>query len=358
MQTGTLRPFGTPLQAVLDPARLQTAAAVAEESVAAGSHPCALIAVASSTETLWTHHVSGENEVSEDALFLLASITKPIVATAIMQLVEQGRLLLDVPIVRYIPEFGVNGKDRVTAWHLLTHTSGLEERFWVEERRTERVTTSAPVDAACRSYLHFEPGERCEYCSLSFSALGELVTRLSGQAYPQYMNEHIFSPLGMRDAAFQPGDRSRALPVHDFGTSEELDRFSSLALPGGGLWSSAADLIAFGQAFLRGGEYEGYRLLGPAALETMVRSHTAGMWELSDGRRHPFEYGLGWGKPSADGGILGSARAYGHGGATGTYFWVDPDYDLVYVFLTNRWDLEHETPLRILNAVYGAIGRS
>jgi CubicO group peptidase (beta-lactamase class C family) len=82
------------------------------------------------------------------------------------------------------------------------------------------------------------------------------------------------------------------------------------------------------------------------------------MWELSDGRRQPFEYGLGWGKPGADGGILGSARAYGHGGATGTYFWVDPDYDLVFVFLTNRWGLEHETPRRILNAVYGAMCRS
>jgi CubicO group peptidase (beta-lactamase class C family) len=338
--------------------RLRSAAEIADRAVASGSHPCALIAVADSTRTVWMHVASGEDEARLDGIFLLASITKPIVATAIMQLVEQGRLLLDVPVAEYIPEFGAFGKGRVTTWHLLTHTSGLEEaRWWEELRGRPGAGHRECFEAACRSYLHFEPGERCEYCSLSFAVLGELITRLGGSPYPEFLRERIFTPLGMSGTAFQPIDPGRALPVHDLGAQEDVDRFSALAAPGGGLWSSAADLLAFGQAYLRGSVYDGYRLLGPAALETMTRSHTAGMVEIVDGRPRPFDYGLGWGKLSPTGGVIGSARSYGHGGATGTYFWVDPVYDLVYVFLTNRWGLEHSTPRSALNAVYGALSK-
>ncbi|MDP9380179.1 MAG: beta-lactamase family protein [Chloroflexota bacterium] len=341
-----------------DRERLRHAAEIADTAVASGSHPCALIAVADSTRTVWTHVVSGEDGARLDGIFLLASITKPIVATAVMQLVEQGRLLLDAPVAQYIPEFAGAGKERVTTWHLLTHTSGMEEVRWWKELRETRGGHEAALGAACNSHLHFEPGARCEYCSLSFTVLGELITRLSGQPYPEYLREHIFAPLGMSDTAFRPVDAARALPVHDHGGPEDLEWFTSLAIPGGGLWSSAADLLAFGQAYLRGSVYDGYRLLGPAALETMTRSHTSGMVEIVDGRPQPFEYGLGWGKLSPNNGIIGSARSYGHGGATGTYFWVDPVYDLVYVFLTNRWGLEHNTPRRALNAVYGALSKA
>ncbi len=358
MQAGTTTLSATTFSRSLDVERLHAAATAAEQAVSSGSHPCALIAVGNSERTVWSHVVSGQNEVAEDSVFLLASITKTIVATAVMRLVEQGRLLLDVPVVRYIPEFGVNGKEEVTTWHLLTHTSGLDEHNWIEERRRAGRDQLSPVEAALGSYLHFEPGERCEYCSLSFSVLGELIHRLSGQPYPEYLRKHVFGPLGMPDTAFQPQDQGRALPVHDFGDASYLEAFSALALPGGGLWSTASDLISFGQAFLRGGELEGYRLLGPVALDTMVRLHTSGMWELRAGRRQPFHYGLGWGKPGNVGGLIGSTEAYGHGGATGTYFWVDPEYDLVCVFLTNRWGLDHEVARRIINAVYGAIKRT
>ena len=322
--------------------------------MASGSHPCALITVANSAETVWTHLAAGRDAPVADSIFLLASITKPIVATAVMRLVERGRLLLDEPVVRHIPEFGAFGKERVTAWHLLTHTSGLEERRYWDELRDVGGGHPAALDAACRSYPHFEPGERSEYCSLSFAVLGELITRLGGQPYPEYLRDHIFAPLGMDDTAFQPADPARAMPVHDLGTPEDLARFTRFEAPGGGLWSTAGDLVRFGQACLRGGTYDGYRLLSPPALEMMTDSQAIPP-QVVDGRERPFNYGLGWGKLDLGDAVIGTPSSYGHGGATGTYFWVDPVYDLVYVFLTNRWGLDHNVPRRALNSVYGAL---
>jgi CubicO group peptidase (beta-lactamase class C family) len=341
--------------ATINQERLQQAAAVAEDVVHAGTHPSAVLAVANRDETVWTHVVSGQDTVNINSIFLLASITKPVLATAIMRLVEQGRLMLHFPVAGYLPEFAAFGKERVTSWHLLTHTSGLEEARWWDDLRTRNPRMPATLfEAACLSYLHFAPGTRCEYCSLSFDVLAALITRLTGQPYPEYLREQIFTPLGMRDTGFQPGDPARAVFVRDMGGLQEQQLFSALATGGGGLWGTVADLITFGQAFLRGGRHGDYRLLGQPAIEMMTRNQTAGMIELVDGHAEPFDYGLGWRKIRA-GEVLGSDRSFGHGGATGTLLWVDPVWDLVFVFLTNRWGLETNTPRRVLNAVYGAL---
>ncbi|MGI8589024.1 MAG: serine hydrolase domain-containing protein [Chloroflexia bacterium] len=334
--------------------RLGYAAAVAEEAVQSGTHPSAVIAVADSAKTVWTHLVPGADGAALDSIFLVASISKPIVATAVMQLVEEGRLMLNRPVADYLPEFGAVGKEQVTTWHLLTHTSGLEEQRWLLEAERTPVTSRRLYEFACQSDLHFEPGSRCEYCSLTFNILAELITRLGGLPYPDYLREHILAPLGMRDTAFQPPDTARAMPVQDFGGPERTAAYSALAVPGGGLWSTAADLVAFGQTFLRGGRRDGYRLLGPAALGMMTGLHTSGMTEMVEGRAKAFRYGLGWGKPHPDA-SLASPSAYGHGGATGTLLWVDPTWDLVFVFLTNRWEVGNDVATRVLNAVYGAL---
>jgi serine-type D-Ala-D-Ala carboxypeptidase len=336
--------------------RLAHAARIADDAVASGQHPGALIVVANSAERVWTHLAPGADGLSERSIFLLASISKPVTATAVMRLVEDGRLLLNLPVAHYIPEFGAHGKGRVTAWHLLTHTSGIEEERWFDELFGRDASQADYVRAACDSYLHFEPGERCEYSQLlGFAILAELITRLGGQPYPDYLREHIFAPLGMGDTAFQPVDPSRAAPVYDSAGPSSVDRFTLAAHPGGGLWSTASDLVAFGQSFLRNGVYNGYRLLGPAALDTMTRNYTRGMVALVDRYAEPFSYGLGWGKPDPNAAVLASDRAFGHGGATGTYLWVDPAWDLVFIFLTNRWSVGTDTARRVLNAVYAAL---
>ena len=338
-----------------DEKRLRHAAAIAEAAVADGSHPTAVIAVANSRETLWTTVVPGNDGAALDSTFLLASITKPIVSTAVMRLVEQGLLLLNLPVASYLPEFGGHGKEQVTTWHLLTHTSGLEEARWQQELEQRRSTPRDFLDAACRSYLNFEPGTRTEYCTLSFWVLGELIALLSGQPYPDYLKEHIFDPLGMKDTAFDPPDPARAVQPHDLGGPERIAGFKALQIPGGGLWSTAADLITFGQTFLRGGRYGEYRLIGPAALDAMTRHHTPGLVQLIDGQPRSANFGLGWGKSGTDGSLLASQESYGHGGASGPLLWIDPAWDLVFVFLSNRWGVEDNTRRRILNAVYGAL---
>jgi CubicO group peptidase (beta-lactamase class C family) len=325
----------------LDKDRLQHAAAVADFAVKSGSHPCVVVAAANREETLWSYIVSGEDRAEEDTVFLLASITKPVMATAIMQLVEQGKLLLSRPAAEYLPEFGAHGKQGVTARHLLTHTSGMDETLWITERAMQ---PGACFADACDTHLKFEPGTRCEYCTLSFAVLGELIAKIDGKSYPDYLRENLFAPLGMNATAFRPSDEKRAAPVHDF-DPEALKGFVGRAIAGGGLWSAAADLVKFGQAFLCGGG----SLLSPAAVEVMTRDHTG---ELS---KQTFNYGLGWGKPNPYDSNPGSPGAFGHGGATGTLLWIDPAWDLVFVFLTNRWGVEQETPRRALNAVYGAL---
>jgi CubicO group peptidase (beta-lactamase class C family) len=350
----------------LDPARLQRAVAVAEDAVRSGPYPSAVIAVANAETTLLTHTVSHPERapVREDGIFLLASITKPIVATAIMRLVEEGRLLLTDPVVKYIPEFELFGKGRVTAWHLLTHTSGLDESAWWREMMFgQRATADDLVQMACTSALRFEPGTRYEYNTLAFVILGELIARLSGLTYPEYLNQQIFEPLGMRDTSFAPSgaQQSRAIRVYAPPSDPDGDRrvqyFTTVAAPGGGLWSTAADLVRFGQALLRGGRSGDYHLLSPAAIDVMTRLHTGGLLEIVEDKPAPASYGLGWGKPGADGKVLASPRAYEHGGATGTRLHIDPEWDLVFVFLTNQWGIEANGSQRALNAVYGALRR-
>jgi serine-type D-Ala-D-Ala carboxypeptidase len=345
--------------------RLHHAVAAAEAAVRDGGYPSTVIAAANSERTFLTHVVAHPERApaSLDSIFLLASISKPIVATAVMRLVEQGRLMLSDPIVKHIPEFETFGKTTVTAWHLLTHTSGLDESSWWREVMFERQASSRDlVHMACRSALRFDPGARYEYNTLTFVILGELIERLSGLPYPEYLRREIFEPLGMRDTSFAPQGEQQtcAMPIYSAQGEEEFEAriayFTSVAAPGGGLWSTAADLIAFGQALLRGGLYNSYHVLSPASIELMTRLHTGGMTEvMDDGRSVPALYGLGWGKPGLDGSTLASPRAYRHGGATGTLLLVDPEWDLVFVFLTNTWGIEGRAPDLVANAIYGAM---
>jgi CubicO group peptidase (beta-lactamase class C family) len=349
---------------MLNKSRLEHAARVAEEAVATGPQPTALLAVANSRETIWTHVVPGNDGARLDSIFPLASITKPIVATAVMRLVEEGRLALNLPVAHYLPDFGASGpsKDKITTWHLLTHASGLDEGPMMAEmtrpgRWQEGATPRWLYEMCLSAPQKFEPGTAYEYNSLTFSLLGELIERLTGEPYPLYLRHHIFEPLGMTSTGFEPLDPSRAVNVHGFEAHEAESVWIALAMPGGGLYSSAADLVAFAQAYLRGGTYEGYHLLSPASIKVMTQHYTAGVTQF--GTANPFNYGLGWGKPSSprQGDVLASERAYGHSGATGTMLWIDPEYDLIFVFLCNHWGIEDPTAAdrRALYAVYGAL---
>jgi CubicO group peptidase (beta-lactamase class C family) len=209
------------------------------------------------------------------------------------------------------------------------------------------------------SPLRFVPGSRWEYGSLSFALLGELIHRLDGRDHPDYLREEIFGPLGMGDTGYQPVDPGRAVAMHLPGIPDAFQApatafFNSMQAPGGGLWSTAADLVAFGRAMLAGGRAGDARVLGRRFLEQMTRDQTVGILEAGP-PPSPAPYGLGWALPGASGRQPASPRSFGHGGATGTRLLIDPDADLVVVYLVNRWGLGDEGSWAAAQAVYAAL---
>jgi CubicO group peptidase (beta-lactamase class C family) len=349
----------------IDTSRLHYAVAAAEAAVRDSGYPSAVIAAANAEKTFLTHVATHPERATAalDSIFLLASISKPIVATAIMRLVEQGRLTLADPVVKYIPEFETFGKGAVTIWHLLTHTSGLDESGWWREILFDRRASAGDLlQIAYKSALRYAPGTRYEYNTLTFALLGELIARLSGLTYSEYLHQEIFEPLGMHDTSFAPQgeQQARAMPIYSAQNEPDFESkiayFISTAAPGGGLWSTTADLVAFGQALLRGGSSNGYHLLSPASIAMMTRLHTPGMTETrDDGSVVPALYGLGWGKPAPDDSILAAPSAFSHGGVTGTLLLIDPEWELVFVFLTNSWGIDARGPDMVANAIYGAL---
>lgn len=340
----------------IDPERLQVAYDLLREGVSRGELPVGLLAVAGGREMVRCEAYGPTGEIETGAIFLIASITKPIVATAIMQLVEQGKLLIEDPVVRYIPEFGVNGKAGVKVWHLLTHTSGMADDYWREQGA--QPTPRRNLEGALQTHLRFPPGSRMEYSNVSYTILAELIDRLSGLSYPDYLRERVFRPAGMMDSSFcpEPEKRARVLSVLDFPEYPGgLDGFMALALPAGGIFSTAADLVAFGQAYLNSGMGRYGRLLSPASLRVMTSLHTEGIAEQRNGEAAPACWGLGWEKAVPREGRLLSSAGFGHGGMTGGYLWIDPEAGLVVAFLTNRANLDGRRRKAIINAVMASV---
>lgn len=340
----------------LRPPDLQRAGEVVREGIADGYADLAVLAVADSRGLahIETSAPAGrESEVAENSIFLLASITKPFISTAVAQLVQEGRLLFSDHAARYVPEFGCYGKDSVTIWHLLTHTSGLAER----SSQPAWVAGAGPAEhlqSACGSYLQFSPGSAYEYCNSSFWVLAEIITRVSGRDYKDYVQERICAPLGMDDTGFVLSEEQqrRLVPV-DLDPKEggfTFEYFLSLGLPAGGICSTAADVSRFGRAMLAAVKGGKNPILSPAAARVTTALHTSGITERGSAR--PARYGLGWAKAPGYAGMLGGETGFGHGGATATLLWVEPERDLVFVFLTNVWK-ENRVARLALNAVLG-----
>jgi len=351
----------------IDPDRLQAAFEIVAQQVSSGLVPSGVLAVADADGMIRIDAFSGTDKAKPDSIYLLASITKPIVATAVLQLVERGRLLLSTSVQHHIPEFApaahvphTPGADAITARHLLVHTSGLVDLDG-ELLERERPDRRRLLEIACTFPLRFAPGTQYQYNSLSFVILGELIRRLDGRDYPDYLAAELFAPLGMSSMGFSAADRRRAVRSTFPGFPRPFQSiaaayFDSMQAPGGGLWGSAADIIAFGRTMLRGGELDGRRILGPPFVELMTSEQTDGVFEAGTPPRAP-HYGLGWGLPTRAGTMPGSLRTFGHGGATGTRLWVDPDAGLVIVYLTNSWTVGEGPSLAAITAVYGALDR-
>ena len=371
-----LVPLGEPVAGLLDRALAGKETPAAAVAVARSGGPVSLHAAGLAR---WEPHPV---PARADTVFLLASVTKPFTATAVMQLAERGLLLLDDPVARHIPEFGAAGKEGVTVRHLLAHTSGLDEAAvdaaWAADRGL-MATEASRVASVCRAPLAFPPGTMQQYCSAGYRILAALVERLSGAGFAAYVDARIAAPLGLADTSFRPAQSAAGRlaavagpswprPEREFRrwglTLEEmLDDFLAFPYAGGGLWSTLLDLVTLGRAYLavlagRPGGQGPHAVLSPATLRAMLRPHTRGLTEPGAAAPGPVR-GLGFLLYGLDAGYdFFSPRAFGHGGATGTLLVVDPDQDLVVVFLANRWRWDGKGRAAAVNAaVAGATRR-
>lgn len=339
----------------LAPSRLDAAFDVVEQAVARTTLPSAVLAVADAQSVI---RIQAFGPAREDSIFAIASITKPIFCTALMQLVERGLLLLNEPVTRLVPEFGAQGKGSIVLWHLLTHTSGLDENWtYLSGGSPTHASCEQIVKVTCRAPLLFTPGSQYSYCNPSFLIMAEMMKRATGESHEAQLHARIFEPLHMASTSFAPPEAASVMPVLDPPWRDDAQRAAWIASkhPAGGLFSTADDLVRFGQMLLR----RGAPVLSPAAFQTMTSLHTAGIPNRTGQGEFASYYGLGFTKsgPGSDNGPsaeLRTPQGFGHGGATGTYLWVEPALDLVFVFLTNRWGILDETFRRALNATIAA----
>jgi CubicO group peptidase (beta-lactamase class C family) len=350
--------------------RFEPAVAVVRTAVAGGLVPAAVLGIRHGSAPARVEVVGRErgDRVTRDSIFFLASVTKPVLATAVMQLVEEGRIDLDRPIVEDLPEFAGADRKQVTPRHLLSHTAGIDDAATGTLTRS-RPSARALFLLACRMPLRFEPGTRFEYSSVSFFLLGELVARRAGMPYPAFISERILTPLGMGDTAFDPRTmgRGRLMAVHGAALDSwwkrrlALGYLASIAHPGGGLWGTADDVLRFGDAMLDAWHGRPGAILRRETIREMTRIQTASAPPMeAPGAEDPVgavaNYALGWWKPGDAGTVPASADAFEHGGASGTRLLVDPRYDLVAVYLSNEWKQPPDLVCwPAMRAIYGAL---
>jgi methyl acetate hydrolase len=311
-----------------------------------------------------------------DTVFWIASMTKAITCTAAMQLVETGKLALDEPIGKLLPELAsrqVLDEDRsqggtrlrppkrsITLRQLMTHTAGFAYNMWNAKLATYMESAEIPGIITCSNKalsipLSSDPGERWEY-GISIDFVGKAVEAASGKRLDAYFKDHIFTPLGMRDTAFKLGEsqRSRLVAMHARAADGslapipfEVPQDPEFHMGGGGLYGTARDYIAFIRMLLNGGTLEGNRVLRPETVATMAQNHIGGlnvtpmptaMPQLSNDVALYPDQDKKWGlsflintKKTAEGRSAGSLA---WAGLANTYFWIDPARKIGGVILT------------------------
>ena len=296
-----------------------------------------------------------------DSIFQIMSMTKPVTAVGIMILMEEGRLALSDPVEKHLQEFrnqwvlDSSSDDKARTLHrparpitirdLLTHTSGMLR--WLPEWTKEfdpilLKPLSEVVSMAAQYPLEFEPGSKWQYsASAAFATLGRIIEVVSDQPYERFMEERILRPLGMKDSFFfPPPDRhARIASVYvmeegklkkrtPIGNGDLYRTGAKNPFPEGGLYSTAQDLAAFYQMMLNGGALNGKRILSRSTVDLMTADHTKGL---------NTSFGLGWAVVRETGALpLASEGTFSHGGAFGTFGWIDRKKDLVGVFLVQR----------------------
>jgi len=296
-----------------------------------------------------------------DDLFPIMSVTKPFVVAAAMLLVEDGELSLNRRVKDYIPELEGKWTDEILVHHLMTHSAGYKEWDLFSWVANNPIGELPPKDEnqhpwnhknLCERYhapLQFQPGTENSYGIHCISLLGEVVRRVSGQAFHEYIEDRILRPLGMNNSMFVPNSESKDRLVYRsedvaFGNANyPFILNDSLDIPSaaGGLLSTTADLAVWGQMFINGGTYNGTRVLSPATVREMTRNQTPGIpTEGWGGRMIPeSSWGLGWmiqgpeKWPYWTGSLQPLGTVY-HQGIGASFMWIDIPNEVIGVYLT------------------------
>ncbi len=279
-------------------------------------------------------------------LFWIASMTKPLTAACVMMLAEDGRLRIDDPVSKFIPEFshmrlhGAPPPRPVTIRDLLTHTGGLGDA-----QVGSRASLAERVVAYARAPMKFTPGSRFDYSNSGFNTLGRIIEVVSGKSYASFLRSRLLSPLGMSDTTFWPSPRKVAKAyrpgVDGLGETSiytrpgDMNDTSRPALPAGGLFSTAADVGRFYQMILGGGSIGSRKFLSPETVRQMITIQTGGM---KTGTIEGVNWGLGFQVVRSPQGMTAglSAGSFGHGGTFATQSWGDPRRDAIYVLMLQR----------------------
>jgi CubicO group peptidase (beta-lactamase class C family) len=326
----------SPLFAALRGERWDDAAKVLERAIAAKQVHAAVLHVVQKDESFTRHFGKA---ASDDAMFLLGSISKPINVTAVMTLFDQGKFQLDHRVKKFLPAFRGAGRDEVTIGHLLTHVSGLPDQLANnDELRKKHAPLTEFAEQTTRTRLDFTPGARYQYSSMGILLAARIAELISGLDILTLVDRHVLEPLGMKHSAQGLGrftledmvacQMEGAAPESGSGDPQAKDwdwnspYWRKLGAPWGGTHASAPDLAKFL------GEFMGVRgkVLKPETARLMIKNHNPPRFTPR---------GLGWGVGKESGSPGCSEQTFGHTGSTGTLCWADPATETICVVLTS-----------------------
>lgn len=299
--------------------------------------------------------IGEKKPMAEDSLFWIASMSKPITATAVMMMQEEGLLSVDDPVAKYLPEFRQLKDDAgkevvITIKQCLTHSSGLSDLTAAETNGVTTLEQLSPLIVA--KPVKFAPGSRWAYCQTGINTAARIVEVVSGKSFPEFLDERLFKPLDMKDTSFYPteeqavrlaksykrtvaGELEKApLPFLDGNLPTPQNRYP---MANGGLFSTGGDYAKFARMILRGGQFGDKRFLKEESVRLMT---TVQSGDLETGFTPGNSWGLGWcvvREPQGPSEAL-SPGSFGHGGMFGTQAWIDPVKKRAYILLVQRAD--------------------
>jgi CubicO group peptidase (beta-lactamase class C family) len=320
--------------------------------------------------------------MAPDTLFWIASMTKPITATAILMLQDEGKLKVTDPIAKYIPEFASlktpSGKPaNLTITQILTHTSGLGEATGPEAQRAKTLADLVPIWLAAP--MQYEPGAQWKYTQSGINAAARIVEVVSGMSFDAFLQKRLFDPLGMRDTTFYPTEAQRARLVTAYAKNKDTGALESVPprpefgprdrppQGNGGLYSTGPDYARFCQMLLNDGKFGGHGYLTHAAMKYINTPQTGdlptGFFQNATFGNHGTNYAWGLGTcilktPHESVAEMLSPGSFGHGGAWGTQAWIDPKKRVAYVLMVQRSNFPNSDASEVRRAFQAAAAQA